>query len=174
MEGSETVDGPLSNVNRTQKANDGGLYGHCPEADRLHVGRCKGGAGDQIIGRRIELASRAWAGAEQRQGNTRQTLCGRHSTDVLQFRLHPYAIIMNSRSFGRSVLRAQSIDNRHQSDVPLTLVSQPQLKENSQRTGECVSTLRIHPIPDFPDSGRVTGFSRGNKIEISSDPQFYL
>jgi hypothetical protein len=82
MEGSESVDGSLSDVDLTRKANDGGLYGHCSGADRLHVGRCKGGAGDQIIDRRIELAPRAWAGAEQRQGNTRQTLCGRHSTDA--------------------------------------------------------------------------------------------
>lgn len=82
MEGSEPVDGSLSNVDRARKANDGGLYRHCPRADRLHVGCCKGGAGDQIIDRHIELAPRAWAGAEQRQGNTRQTLCGRHLTDA--------------------------------------------------------------------------------------------
>jgi hypothetical protein len=39
-------------------------------------------------------------------------------TDVLQFRLHPYAIIIiNGRSPGRSVPRVQSIDNGHQSVV---------------------------------------------------------
>jgi len=82
MECSEPVDGSLSNVDRTGKANDGGLYRHCPRAQWLHVGRCKGGAVDQIVDRSIELAPRAWAGAEHRQGNTRQTLCGRHSTDA--------------------------------------------------------------------------------------------
>lgn len=81
MEGSEPVDCAVSNVDRTRKANDGGLYRHCPRAEWLHVGRCKGGAVDQIVDRRIELAPRAWAEAGQRQGNTRHPLCGRLRTD---------------------------------------------------------------------------------------------
>jgi hypothetical protein len=41
-------------------------------------------------------------------------------TDVLQFRLHPYAIIiMNGRSLKRVVRRAYRIVNAHQSDVLL-------------------------------------------------------
>ncbi len=59
MEGSEPVDCAVSNVNQTRKANDGRLYRHCPRAEWLHVGRCKGGAVDQIVSRRIELAPRA-------------------------------------------------------------------------------------------------------------------
>ncbi len=68
VEGSEPVDGSLSYVGRTRKADDSGLHRHCPRAGGIHVGCCKGGANDQIVDRRHELAPRAWAEAGQRQG----------------------------------------------------------------------------------------------------------
>lgn len=78
VEGAEPVDGSIPPAGRKGKTDDGGLYRNCPRIGRLHVGRCKGGASNQIITRRSELAPRAWAEAGQRQGNIRQTLCGRY------------------------------------------------------------------------------------------------
>ncbi|MBB3979535.1 hypothetical protein GGQ64_004779 [Rhizobium azooxidifex] len=78
VEDSEPVNGSISPAGRTGKTDDGGLHRNCPRIGRLHVGRCKGGAGNQDIGHCSELTPRAWAEAGQRQGNIRQTLYGRH------------------------------------------------------------------------------------------------
>jgi hypothetical protein len=47
LEGADPADDPISDVERPGQEDNGGLHSDRPRAGRLHVGRCKGGAGDQ-------------------------------------------------------------------------------------------------------------------------------
>jgi hypothetical protein len=63
------------NAQRTREEDDSRLHSTCSRARWLHVVRGQGGANRLNS---AELSPRAPAGAEPRQEDSRQTLCGRH------------------------------------------------------------------------------------------------
>ena len=82
LEGAEPPDGPLPGVDRQGQEDDGGLHGHRARARRLHVVGRPGGQSRLTRRSQERQSSRSWAGAGPRQGNARQTLCGRPSADA--------------------------------------------------------------------------------------------